>query len=540
MVTDAAVGVQAGRDREMAIRQVDRFEGRYGSEILDFACHAAFPLTLTTDVGYLLRQEYFPELGWSVAAELLLSNLCEVAGYDLYVIRVAVRAVLLERLVDRFGAGRVDELAGWMARYIQHRLAIEPLGRAKVLGYPSHWTALACLKGDDEVTQAIKAELRKLLKETDDPRERFRLSALIESQGDLLSARGLQPLKLKELSSRLVRGEDWDTEGESSWDRKRIEEWAIAQNIQLVSQVVPIATIRFDDDPNVLREFQFEVVKLFREEIVSRETKTGSYFIEPLGSGVKPLELVAISGGEFMMGSDERDREQPKHKVTLQPFFISRYPITESQWQVVSEYPSINRDINVRPNSSRDGRKNFPIEWISWDEAQEFCNRLSARSGRNYFLPSESQWEYACRAGSTTSYHYSQRPIPHLFNCRSGCVTSDGISCLPLKSTSEVGLFPPNNWGLHDMHGNVWEWCEDDWHKDYEQAPNDGTAWVEEDREDKRVIRGGAWNQEDERCSSSYRAYYSLSDHVLSLTRKADRGPRMETGTVIGFRICCS
>jgi hypothetical protein len=203
MVTDAAVGMQSGRDREMAIRQVDRFEGRYGLDVLDFACHAAFPLTLTTDVGYLLRQEYFPELGWSVAAELLLSNLCEVAGYDLYVIRVAVRGVLLERLVDRFGAGRVDDLARWMARYIQHRLAIEPLGRAKVLGYPSHWTALACLKGDDEVTRSIQAELSKLLEQTDDPSERFRLSALVESQGDLLAARGLQPLKLKELAARI-------------------------------------------------------------------------------------------------------------------------------------------------------------------------------------------------------------------------------------------------------------------------------------------------------------------------------------------------
>ena len=534
MATDASV-------RERAVQKVDRFKRQYGAAILDFACHAAFPLTLTTDVSYLLRQKYFPQMEWSVAAELLLSSLCEVAGHDLYVMAVTVRAVLLDRLVAEFGAERVDELARWMARYIQHRLAIEPSGRAKVLGYPSHWTALACLKSDDDVTQAIRAELTKLLAQTDDPSERFRLSALMKSQGDLLAARGLQPLKLNELAARVASGQSL----ESEWD-----DWAAGQGIQLVSQVVPIATIQFEDDRpslvkdedlDVLRHFEFQVVKLdSRGNISSRETQIASYFIEPLGPGVKPLELVAISGGEFMMGSGERSRELPEHKVMLQPFFISRYPITASQWQVVSDYPSVNRDIDLRPNPSRFGGSNFPVEWISWDEAKEFCDRLSEKSGRNYFLPSESQWEYACRAGSTTHYYYSQISTPNLFNCRSGCVTSDGISCFPLNSTSEVGLFPPNNWGLHDMHGNVWEWCEDDWHRNYEQAPNDGTAWVEEDREEKRVIRGGAWNQESERCSSSSRGYYSLSDHTLSLTRKATHGPRTETGTVIGFRICCS
>jgi hypothetical protein len=251
MATDASV-------RERAVQKVDRFERQYedDSAILDFACHAAFPLTLTTDLAYLLRQQYFPTMKWSVAAELLLSSLCEVAGHNLYVMSVSVRSVLLERLVAEFGAERVDKLAGWMARYIQHRLAIEPSGRVKVLGYPSHWTALACLKSDDEVTQAIKAELGKLLEQTDDPSERFRLSALMESQGDLLAARGLQPLKLRELSARvkneqsLVDEGDWigqmrsamQAAGFPGLEMKEIEYEMLNFDIAIYDQVAPMGS----------------------------------------------------------------------------------------------------------------------------------------------------------------------------------------------------------------------------------------------------------------------------------------------------------
>jgi formylglycine-generating enzyme required for sulfatase activity len=297
------------------------------------------------------------------------------------------------------------------------------------------------------------------------------------------------------------------------------------------------------------RPIKFNVVKLDDSGNVAfddsrsllMETRSGFYFIERLEEGIPALELVSIPGGSFMMGGSEEDpdsfrkqptsqikkdepeeREYPSHLVSLKPFYISRYPITHSQWTAVKKYPQIDREIASDPFHFV-GR-NCPADHVSWDDAQEFCKRLSARTGKYYSLPSEAQWEYACRAGSETAFHYGKNTNLHLFNCRSGCTTINGKDCLLLGRTSEVDIFPANNFGLHDMHGNVWEWCEDDWHSNYDNAPKDGTAWVEEDRDDKRVIRGGCWDQEAERCRSSYRAYIDLFK------------PRAYTG----FRVCCN
>jgi formylglycine-generating enzyme required for sulfatase activity len=296
------------------------------------------------------------------------------------------------------------------------------------------------------------------------------------------------------------------------------------------------------------RLLEFEVVQLDDRGNIALdnnlllEKKSGSYFVERLQEGVPALELVSIPGGSFMMGGSEEDpdsfrqrptsqirkheleeREYPSHRVSLKPFYISRYPITQSQWKAVEKYPKIDREIH--PNPSQFEGENHPVNCIDWDDAQEFCKRLSARTGKYYSLPSEAQWEYACRAGSETAFHYGKNTSLHLFNCRSGCTTINGKDCLLLGRTSEVGIFPANNFGLHDMHGNVWEWCEDDWHSDYEDAPNDGTAWVEESRDDRRVIRGGCWDQEAERCRSAYRAYIDLF-----------KGYRYCSS--IGFRVC--
>ena len=518
MVIDAGV-------RERALEKVDRFERQYGSAIVDFACHAAFPLTLTTDVVYLLRQEYFPEMAWSVAAELLLSSLCEVAGYDLYVMAVAVRSVLLERLVRRFGEGRVDKLARWMARYIQHRLAIEQSGRAKVLGYPSHWTALACLKGSDEVTKAIRAELGKLLAQTDDPSERFRLSALVASQGDLLSARGLQPFKLRELSAELKAGRSFKDEGEplkGPWD-----DWAADRGLTLFPQVVPIATIRFEDDrpsplneddPNRSRQFEFQVVKLdSKGKISSRKTETASYFIEPLGAGVKPLELVAIPGGRFQMGSpkDEkgRDDDEEQHWVTVPPFFMSKYQVTQAQWRYVAKMlPEIGRELDIDP--AREKGPDNPIEQVSWLDVQEFCARVTVLAVRTCRLPSEAEWEYACRGGTTTPFHFGETISPEVANYDGNYTYGKGKKGQYREKTIPVGSLKfANSFGLYDMHGNVWEWCEDDFHDNYEGAPVDGTAWKDASNDSRsKILRGGSWIGDPWNCRSACRLRRS-ADH---------------------------
>jgi formylglycine-generating enzyme required for sulfatase activity len=517
MVTDAVTDVV----RERAGQVVDRFERRYGSAMLDFACHSAFPLTLTTDVSYLLRQEYFPKMEWSVAAELLLSSLCDVAGYDLYVVPMAVRGVLLNKLVLRFGEGRVDELARWMARYIQHRLRVEPSGRAKVLGYPSHWTALACLKSDDEATQAIREELGKILEQTDDPSERFRLSALVKSQGDLLAAMGLESFKLRDLSARLKSGQSLGGE----WD-----EWAIAQKIQLVPQVVPIATIRFEDDsrsgrlrqrsspvkqedPNVLRSFEFQVAMLdSRGNIASPKTETASYFIEPLGAGVKPLELVAIPGGRFQMGSPKTEaqresREGPQREVTVPPFFMSKYQVTQAQWRFVAEMlPEIGQKLEVAP-ARFEGPDN-PVERVSWLDVQEFCARVTVLAGRTCRLPSEAEWEYACRAGTTTPFHFGETISPEVANYDGSAVPyGKGKKGEYREKTIPVGSLDfANSFGLYDMHGNVWEWCEDDFHDNYQGAPTDGSARKDASNDSGlKILRGGSWFLDPRYCRSAYR-----------------------------------
>jgi hypothetical protein len=214
MVIDANRDPKIERQRDIAERQVALFTERYGQVMLDFACHAAFPQMLTTDLVYLLRQllheQYGLDLPWSAAPELLLSNLCDTAGHDLYGMSVGIRRVFLEKLVTKFTSKRLDELAQWMGEYIQHRLEIDSPGRAKVLGDPSEWTVLACLRNDDEIAQAIKEQLRQLFAEADDPTDRFRLSALVEDHADLLVQRGLQPFKLQDLA-RKIEQNNWDT-----------------------------------------------------------------------------------------------------------------------------------------------------------------------------------------------------------------------------------------------------------------------------------------------------------------------------------------
>jgi len=135
------------------------------------------------------------------------------------------------------------------------------------------------------------------------------------------------------------------------------------------------------------------------------------------------------------------------------------------------------------------------VERVSWFEAMEFCRRLSRRTGRHYTLPSEAQWEYACRAGTTTPFAF-------------GSVLSKRQANVRSSETTRVGSFPANAWGLHDMHGNVWEWCADAWHPDYVGAPNDGRPWIDLDAEQAlRLLRGGSWNFIPWGCRSAFRRH---------------------------------
>ena len=239
--------------------------------------------------------------------------------------------------------------------------------------------------------------------------------------------------------------------------------------------------------------FSFEVVKVnYRGNIVKRENHQAEYVTEDLGNGVT-LDMVYVPGGAFTMGSPKTEkgrfnREGTQHSVTVPAFFMAKYPVTQAQWQAV-----------MGNNPSYFKGANRPVENVTWHDAVEFCQKLSQKTGRAYRLPSEAEWEYACRAGTTTPFCFGETITPDLANY---------IGCLFWKcrwKTTDVGIFPPNAFGLYDMHGNVWEWCADHWHKNYNGAPTDGSAWISGGNSNLRLLRGGSWNDLPRNCRSACR-----------------------------------
>jgi len=248
---------------------------------------------------------------------------------------------------------------------------------------------------------------------------------------------------------------------------------------------------------------------------------------EELGEGVE-ITMVKIPAGSFLMGSptDEPERleyEDPQHEVTLGSFFMAQTPITQAQWRAVAGWQKVERDL--KPDPSQFNGANRPVEQVSWHEAMEFCRRLSQRTGQRYGLPSEAQWEYACRAGSTTPFHFGATLTPELANYDSNHVYGNGPKGTYREQTIDVASFPANGWGLHDMHGNVWEWCEDHWHDSYNFAPGDDQAWLIPAAADDepRLLRGGSWYNNPGFCRSACR--YVIHPGSRSY--------------FIGFRVCC-
>ena len=203
---------------------------------------------------------------------------------------------------------------------------------------------------------------------------------------------------------------------------------------------------------------------------------------------IRQLEenMVRIEAGSFDMGSTERDAEQPIHRVKLEGFEMSAMPVTQAQYLAI-----------MGKNPSRFRSDEYPVEKVSWHDAMEFCKRLSEKTGRQYTLLSEAQWEYACRAGSTGRYCFGDDES-QLRDYARYIANYKG-------KTHSVGRKKPNDWGLYDMHGNVWEWCLDHWHDNYEGAPADGTAWQDREAGSGRVIRGGSWSSSGGHCRCSYR-----------------------------------
>ncbi|MFO5495017.1 MAG: formylglycine-generating enzyme family protein, partial [Cuspidothrix sp.] len=209
------------------------------------------------------------------------------------------------------------------------------------------------------------------------------------------------------------------------------------------------------------------------------------------------------------------ESESPQHQVNVPAFSMGKFVVTQEQYQqIMGKNPS---------HFTKKGAKR-PVEQVSWDDAVEFCQKLSQKTGREYRLPSEAEWEYACRGGTTTPFHFGETITTDLANYNGTYTYASEPKSKYLQQTTDVGSFPPNAFGLYDMHGNVWEWCQDDWHDNYANAPKDGSDWTSLS-DDIKVLRGGSWFDDPKYCRSAYR------DDLIRDNRD---------GSNVGFRIVCA
>jgi formylglycine-generating enzyme required for sulfatase activity len=237
-------------------------------------------------------------------------------------------------------------------------------------------------------------------------------------------------------------------------------------------------------------------------EPVDREPKTLTL---ELGDGVK-MELVLIPAGRFMMGSPESEEksvsvgkliESPPHAVEIsQPFYMAKYEVTNAQFRRFKPGYSSGRDNSIDyPWGSITGidldGDDQPVARVRWHDAIAFCDWLSQKSGKSIRLPTEAEWEYACRAGTTTPFHFGSTISTSQANYNGDHAYGDGSKGEFRKKTTNVGSFSPNAFGLHDMHGNMWEWCSD---------------WVDsKNQSSDRIIRGGSWLDDPGTCRSAIR-----------------------------------
>jgi formylglycine-generating enzyme required for sulfatase activity len=244
-----------------------------------------------------------------------------------------------------------------------------------------------------------------------------------------------------------------------------------------------------------LQAFGFETAKLVNGKsfwgsnklVVKKSRALANRFFQDLGGGIR-LQMVSIPTGNFLMGAPESEAgssnyQRPQHRVSIPSFYMGKHPVTQAQYaEIMGSSPSYFQGADR------------PVETVSWHDAVEFCQKLSQRTQQQYRLPSEAEWEYACRAGTTTPFYFGETISPAVANYRS-------------EETTVVGSFPANSYGLCDMHGNILEWCADKYHGNYTGAPVDGSVW-NNNGEQTYVLRGGGWYSKLSYCRSAARIYY--------------------------------
>jgi formylglycine-generating enzyme required for sulfatase activity/tRNA A-37 threonylcarbamoyl transferase component Bud32 len=331
--------------------------------------------------------------------------------------------------------------------------------------------------------------------------------SIFRSSADVLEPKSLNPRISDSVNQAIKKG-------------MKIQPVARSQSVQEWLKLLPIQHPPLD-------QFSFEVVTLdcrgqeMKDKCCQKQAK---FFTQDFGNGVG-LEMVDIPSGEFLMGSlaEENGRvicENPQHKVSVDSFYLGKYPVTQAQWDFVVTLPKVN--IDLIPHCSHFKGENRPVENVSWDGAIEFCARLSYITNLNYRLPSEAEWEYACRAGTITPFHLGDTITTEFANYDGREKYSFELTGRYLGETTPVGSSEANAFGLYDMHGNVWEWCADPKHNNYEGAPQDGRVWeIEDVPKPARVLRGGSWQAKAKECRSASRRF------ILPSARDATYGFRV-------------
>lgn len=274
--------------------------------------------------------------------------------------------------------------------------------------------------------------------------------------------------------------------------------------------------------------FTFETAMVDEMGVVTREPAQGKLYRETLADGVT-LELVEVAGGSFCLGTvaeeDSNDNESPRIAARVPGFYCGRFEVTQAQWKAVAAYPKVKIDLPANPSEIKGDT--LPVDNVSWDESVEFCARLSRKTGRIYRLPSETEWEYACRAGRTTPFGFGMTLSQTVENYDSSLPFGDEPTVPAFKRAIPVGSGLPNPFGLSDMHGNVREWCLDEYCKHFTGSHAVGAPTrnlrLAEDRL-QHVIRGGSWAVSPNICRAAVR------DHDLFSAKNS----------LLGFRVVVS
>jgi formylglycine-generating enzyme required for sulfatase activity len=254
--------------------------------------------------------------------------------------------------------------------------------------------------------------------------------------------------------------------------------------------------------------------------------KATNHFYDEILDVKLPLRMMQIPAGEFLMGSPDSEqghseRESPQHRVSVPSFFMAKYPVTQAQWRIVAAMDQVERKLDSDPSRFKGDAR--PVEQVSWEDTIEFCARLSKHTKRQYRLPTEAEWEYACRAGTTTPFHFGATVSSELANYDGSAYTDDPTGKSRHETTSVDHFEIANTWGLCDMHGNVLEWCKDRWHNNYDNAPQDGSTWLTDNPSVALVLRGGSWDDSPRLCRSAFRDFNYQADCNIN----------------IGFRVVC-